>query len=325
MSVRVGLVGVAHLHIWSYVGGLKASEDAEIIGVWDHEPVRASEFATAAEVPAFPTLDALLAACDAIVICSENVFHARQGIAALAAGKHVLCEKPLVTSLEDGEAMVRAGRESGAVLMTAFPCRFSPAYHRLKARAASGEIGKIVAVCATNHGGCPGGWFVDAALSGGGAMIDHTVHVADLLRDLLGEEPVRVQAQIGNRMYERDTDDIAMVTLEYPSSVFATLDSSWSRPASYKTWGDVTMRVIGEKGILELDMFGQEIHHYSNRTMRHSVLGFKSNDDAAMITAFIQAVIRREEPPVTGEDGLAAAKVAIAAYRSVAANQFAAV
>jgi predicted dehydrogenase len=77
------------------------------------------------------------------------------------------------------------------------------------------------------------------------------------------------------------------------------------------------MRVVGEKGVLEMDMFGQEIQVYSNSNMRHSVAGFKSNDDHAMVTEFVNAVRDRRTPAVTGEDGVAAAKVALAAYASL--------
>jgi predicted dehydrogenase len=205
--------------------------------------------------------------------------------------------------------------------MTAFPCRFSPAFQNLKRRVAAGEIGAIRAICATNRGRCPFGWFVKPELSGGGALIDHVVHVTDLLRDLLGEEPVRVQAQIGNNVYGQEWEDTAMLTLEFGSGIFATLDSSWSRPSTYHTWGDVTMNVVGENGVIEMDMFGQSIQRYSAGSITHSSNGFGADLDALMVDDFVRACLDDRPLKVTGLDGMQAARVALAGYESIKQGQ----
>jgi predicted dehydrogenase len=217
--------------------------------------------------------------------------------------------------------MIRAAEEAGVVLMTAFPVRYSPAFARLKERVAAGEIGAIQAVCATNRGRCPFGWFVQPELSGGGAMIDHVVHVADLFRDLLGEEPARVQAQIGSNMYGQTWDDTAMVTVEFPSGIFATLDSSWSRPQSFRTWGDVTMNVVGESGVIELDIFGPGVSAYAEGNMTHTLASYGSDLDALLVDDFVRCCLGEREVTVTGFDGLQAARVAIAGYQSVREGQ----
>src|SRR5207237_7741980 len=164
-----------------------------------------------------------------------------------------------------------------------------------------GEIEKIEGICATNRGKCPFGWFVEKEKSGGGSMIDHVVHVADLLRVLLGEEVATVQAQTGNNMYGKEWEDTAMLTLEFPSGIFATIDSSWSRPQSFKTWGDVTMNVVGEQGVIELNMFGQEIDRYVDGQVTHTVAGYGSNLDAALIGDFVKCCLEGSEPPITAE------------------------
>jgi predicted dehydrogenase len=152
-------------------------------------------------------------------------------------------------------------------------------------------------------------------------MIDHVVHVTDLMRDLLVEEPARVQAQTGSNIYGENWEDTAMVTLEFPSGIFATLDSSWSRPATFKTWGDVTMTVVGDLGQIELDMFGAGLDHFHNGNVTHSLSGYGSNLDALMVDAFIRACLDDAPVPVTLHDGLQAARVAMAGYRSVAVGQ----
>jgi predicted dehydrogenase len=321
MSLRVGLVTCAHLHVWSYVSCLAGRDDASIIGIWDHDAERGRAFAEKANIPYLESYESLLDACDAVAIVSENALHAQHILQAVEAGKHVLCEKPLVIREEDGPRVVQAAEKAGVVLMTAFPCRFSPAYQSLKARVAAGEIGAVRAIAATNRGRCPFGWFVEPEKSGGGAMIDHVVHVMDLLRDLLGEEPMRVQAQTGNNMYEQAWDDTAMVTIEFPSGVFATLDSSWSRPSSFRTWGDVTMNVIGDAGMIELDMFGTAVQHYHEGSTTHTEAFYGSNFDALMVEEFLAACREGRPPLVTGYDGFRAAQVAIVGYRSVSEGQ----
>ena len=314
--LRVGILSAAHLHVWSYLAAIREEPRATLVGIWDDDVARGEEFAQKTGLPFIGYLDDLLDEVEAVVITSENHKHAPMVTASAKAGKHILCEKPLVAREEDVDVLEQAVFASTAKFMTAFPCRFSPAYQRLKHRIAAGEIGTVRGIAATNRGSCPGSWFVEEELSGGGAMIDHVVHVADLLRDLLGTEPIKVQAQIGSNMYGQSWEDTAMLTLEFPSGVFATLDSSWSRPKSFKTWGDVTISVTGDQGVVELDMFGAGIDHFHNGTPSHSLVSYGTNLDALMVGAFIDACLDEGTVPVTLADGLAASKVALAGYRS---------
>ena len=316
--LRVGILSTAHMHVHSYVSAFGAHPRAEMVGAIDLDADRAAAFAKATGTRVFDRFDELFDACDAVCVGSENSLHASFVEKAAAAGKHILCEKPLASNERDMERIERAVTDANVILMTAFPCRFSPGYARLKARVQGGEIGRVRAVCATNRGRNPGGWFVEKDLSGGGAMIDHVVHVADLLRDLLGE-PSRVQAQTGNNTYGQDWEDTAMVTIEWPDGTFATLDSSWSRPAGFKTWGDVTMTVVGEKGTVELDMFGPALGVYGSDGYRSAAYG--SDLDAAMVDAFVRACLDGTPVPTTMRDGLQAARIALAGYRSVEAGQ----
>jgi predicted dehydrogenase len=304
--------------------GLNTHPNAEVVGVFDRNFERAKALAERWQIEggAFSDVGELLNHCDAVAIASENIFHAELAVAAATAGKHVICEKPLVTNEDDANAMRAAFEGTGLVFATAFPCRFSPSFLRLKQIVATGEMGKLLAITATNRGRCPFDWFVQTELSGGGAMIDHVVHVADLLRSLLGEDPTFVQASIGNNLYGKDWDDTAMVTLQYPSGLFVTLDSSWSRPKNFRTWGDVTMSVVFENGRLELDMFDQVIERFSiDSDPSHVSDSFGSDLDEALIHNFVDAVLKGTPVCASLEDGLAASKIAIRAYDSVARTQ----
>ena len=122
-------------------------------------------------------------------------------------------------------------------------------------------------------------------------------------------------------MYGQAWDDTAMVTIEFQSGVFATLDSSWSRPSGFKTWGDVTMNVVGELGVIELDMFGPAVDLYSNEGKSHVSAGYVSDMDYMLFDEFVQAVLHDRQPEIGMEDGLRAARVAIKGYESAKVGQ----
>lgn len=323
--VKIGILSAAHMHVGSYAHQIQLLPNVELVGLWDDNVARREQQASAYGCPALDTVDAVLDRCEAVVICSENVHHKALTERAARAGKQVLCEKPLATTPDDAKAMVDTCAAAGVQLMTAFPCRFSPAFTQLKATVENGDIGDILAVRGTNRGRCPGGWFVQKELSGGGAVMDHTVHVTDLLRSLLGSECATVFCESDNGLLHSDFDDTGFLQLTFDSGVFATLDASWSRPKTFPTWGDVTMSVVGTKGIIEMDMFGQESILFSDIKGNVSYLGWGPDIDEGLVTAFIRSVESGEPVPVTGIDGLRAVEVVEAAYQSVATHQVAAV
>ncbi|MCG9895162.1 MAG: Gfo/Idh/MocA family oxidoreductase [Fimbriimonadaceae bacterium] len=325
MALRIGVLSAAHVHAPGFTAGFLNHPDAEVVGIWDDQADRGAAFAEARSLPFHADRGRLIGEVDAVVICSENMRHLENLEAAAAAGVHILCEKPIAPTDEHADAVARliSAKPADRVWMTAFPCPFSPSFQRMAKLIESGEIGRILALCCTNRGSCPFGWFVEPELSGGGAMIDHVVHVADLLWRLLGEEPDQVAAETGSAMYGQAWEDTAKVTLGYPSGVFATLDSSWSRPTGYKTWGDVTIRAVGEKGVLEADLFAQGVDHYPASGLRLS--GTASDMDSLMVAEFIAAIREGREPSVTLADGLRASQVALAAYRAQASGTAAAV
>lgn len=320
--VRVGIAGVVHVHAPSYARCLTANEGADLVGVWDQEAASAAEFAQSAGCRSFGSLDELVASCDALVAAGTNIGHAGIIEVALAAGRHVLCEKPLAASRAELQRIEAADAAHPGQLATAFPCPYSPVFDRLVGIVRSGEIGRVLAVAATNRGKCPGGWFVERDKSGGGAMIDHTVHVADLLWRLLGARPATVAAETGNRLLGLEVEDTAHLTLGFPGGVFATLDSSWSRPGSYPTWGDVNLAVTGEAGTCQAELFGQGFGIVSDAVRHH---GTGSDLDAAMVADFVCSVRESKPHLITGEDGLWASRVALAAYESAETGQAVAV
>ncbi len=318
-KLKIGMMSFAHMHAYSYAHSIVSRPDTELVGIADHDLNRAGNMAKTFETRAFESYEALLAhpGLEAVVIASENVKHRELAEMAAHAGKHILCEKPLATSIEDAEAMIAVCKTAGVQLMTAFPCRYSPVVQRMKSVVDSGDAGKILAFRGTNRGRNPGGWFIDKSLSGGGAMMDHTVHVTDLLRWILQDEVKEVYAEISNGISHEAFDDVAFLSMSFVKGAFGTLDASWSRPKSYPTWGDVTIDLITEKGTLTMDMFSQNLVLYSDISNSVSWQNWGGNIDDGLVGAFASAILGEKQVPITGEDGLRAAEVALAAYKSV--------
>jgi len=316
--MKVVLLSFAHLHMGSYAKQLNAHPDVEIVGIYNEDDSFGQKMADQYRTGFFKTLDEALAVpSDAVVVCSANADHKPMVVAAAQAGKHVMCEKPIATTIADAQAMIDACVANRVKLMTAFPCRFIPAVERGKRLIEEGRLGKILAIRATNHGSMPGGWFAEKEKAGGGAVMDHTVHVADLIRWMLGLEIVKVYAEVDNLYYpELNIDDVGQLNMTLSDGSFVTLDTSWSRRRPFPFWGDVTLEFVGERGVLEIDSFAQKIDVYSavNKSVSWDYWG--SDMDKALVADFIRMVTKDEPAFISGEDGLKALEVAVAAYRS---------
>ncbi|RAP74714.1 Gfo/Idh/MocA family protein [Paenibacillus montanisoli] len=316
--ISVGLLSFAHGHAYSYASALRQREDVKLAGFWDDDADRARSVAAQLGLTQFDSLQELLASdIDAVIICSENAKHAELTLAAAAAKKHVMCEKPLGISVDEMERMIAACAVNGVQLMTAFPCRYIPAVIEAKKSIERGDIGEIVAVKGTNRGSMPGGWFVVPSASGGGAVLDHTVHVMDLMNWFVQSDIVDVYAEAATLFHpELEVEDAGMVHVRFESGVVASLDPSWSRSRSFPTWGDVTMEIIGTQGVISIDAFAQKSDLYSDKETKAQWMYWGDDMDAGLVDGFIHAIKQGTEVPITGEDGLKSARVALAALES---------
>ncbi len=212
--------------------------------------------------------------------------------------------------------MIQACEDHGVILQIAFPVRFSSPIQQVKEMIDNGELGDIIAFRTTNRGQNPGGWFIDEEQSGGGAVLDHTVHMVDIMRWYLNEEVTEVNAIIDSYFHDIAIDDAGLLTLEFENGVIASHDASWSRFTEYPTWGDVTIEVIGTKQTVKVDALKEHIRMFScgEKPLEHVFYG---NDmDFGLIHDFINCVIEGREPSVTGYDGLKSLEVSLAAYES---------
>lgn len=319
--LRVGLVSFAHVHAPALASTLDALEQVEFTGIHDDDEARGRAAADAHGARWHPTLDGLLGASQAVVIASTNVDRRRYTEAAAKARVHVLAEKPLATTVSDARAMIDACRSTGVKLGTAFPVRGSPAVMALREAIAAGSLGPVRAIRATNPGQYPGLWFGDRKLAGGGAAMDHTVHAADAIRWLLGDEFTRVHAELGSFIYGLEVEDCGLITCDLAGGAFASIDCSWSRPQTFPTWGGVTLHVVGEKATVDIDVFRQALTHYDDTSGRTRLVGWGDDLTRRMVADFVDAILADRPVPISGEDGLRALEVAIAAYRSADAGR----
>jgi len=319
MTVKIGILSFAHMHAYSYAACLKQIPSVKLVGLADDDPERGQETARRFGTRFFASAGALLGEkLDGVIICAENVKH--RPLTELAAPRtpHILCEKPIATTMADAQVMIDVCAAHGTRLQIAFPVRFSPPVQRLKTILDEGTLGRIYSVKTTNHGRMPGGWFVDKALAGGGAVMDHTVHVIDLLRWFWNTEVTEVYAEVGYSLLHPGLgiDDVGMLSFRLATGAYGTLDASWSRPDCHPTWGDVKLEVLGERGIARVDAFSQNLAVYSDRTGKAQWVHWGSNTDLGLIRDFVDMIATGREPFITGYDGLKALEVALAAYLS---------
>lgn len=328
--MKIGILSFAHHHGEAYIANLRNMPEepgVELLGVADDDPLRGQRIASQHQAFYFHSYEDLLEAKpDGVIICSENNRHRSFVEMAASRGIHVLCEKPIATTLEDARAIVDACEKAGVILMTAFPMRFSAPLLEIKARLDHGDFGDVYCFNATNQGELPTkhrAWFVDPELAGGGAIMDHTVHLVDIMRWFLGSEVETVYAR-SNKIFHADEVDVetgALEMLTFGNGTFATIDASWSRPPYWPTWGGLTFEMVTQRGAVVVDAFRQNVSIYRHDWERSNLAYWGSDMNQAMVSEFVAAIRENRPPRVTGVDGLRAVEATVAAYESVRSGQ----
>jgi predicted dehydrogenase len=330
--VRIGILGVQHYHAHFWTSAFLQSEHAEFIGFWDADEELAWTFGQEHPVRAFASREDLIAQCDAVAICSATVDHVTLVEAAAAAGKAVLCEKPLGRSLEDCLRIRAVVERSSTAFMQSFPKRFDPVNREILEIVQSGSLGRIT-LCRVRHGHGHGfsdefhrAWFVDPARSGGGTLLDEGIHAADFLRWIFGE-PQSVSAVVSRTALNLPVEDTALAVFRYSGSLIAEVATSWCFTAA-----DVSIEIFGTSGTILLagvdlasrptrdsdflrvfQRDGEGGAWTSSSTVPHFRTGVFHEHVA---WAFAEALRHRKPMPVGVEDGLRAFAMIDAAYQA---------
>jgi len=334
-TVRIGILSTAHLHAGAYAGALAGIDGAELVGVADEDAERGREFAAAHDTE-YAATDELLGSVDGAVVCSTNAAHREWVERAAAAGVDVLSEKPLAPGRDDARAMVETCEDAGVGLGVAMPLRFSLPARKANEKLAEGTLGDLRAVVGTNRGQMPGGWFVDPDASGGGAAMDHTVHIVDLVHWLTDQRVAEVYAELETTFYDHPVEDVNVLSMALEDGTQFSLDGSWSRPESWDFWGDATLSLVGTDATVDVDCFDQKLKH--TRDTADGGDGGESDDgddggddddaggirsvywgsdpNAGLVADFVDAVREGRPPETTGAEGLEAVAVVEAVYES---------
>jgi len=339
-KIGVAIIGSGSIATHRHAPEYAAHPDVEIRAFVDRVPERAEKLAKKYDAKALDTYkDALdMKGIDAVSVCTPNAFHSAIAVAALNAGKHVLCEKPMATSSEEAKAMMAARQKAGKVLMIGHNQRLAPLHVKAKQLVTDGVIGRIVTFRTSfSHPGPetwsiegPTGWFFDKKQAFVGSMGDLGVHKADLLRWLLGEEIVEVAAMV-EHLYKPmgNVDDNAVCLLRAASGALGTLTASWT----HNPGEDNATTLYGDKGILRLGSdpnFSVIVELATGEKQFIQAGKIQTNEsggqsDTGVIKAFINSVQTGNEPPITGEDAFKSLAVILACLKSSETKQFAAV
>ena len=332
-AVRVGLVGsgfISSIHAES----LRRCAHAELLAVASPTADHAQIFARTHDIP-HPFQDHRkmleMDELDLVVIGAPNDLHAAIAMDAAAAGKHVVCEKPMCMNLAQARHMIDACRRAGVKLMYAEELCFAPKYVRLKQLLDSGALGDPVLIKQSEkHDGPHAAHFWDVDRAGGGVAMDMGCHAIAFFRWMLGGSRVRsVYAQMGTHVHQDRTrgEDNAILILEFENGVIGMAEESWTKLGGM----DDRAEVHGSRGVAYADLLhGNAIETYSAVGYDYAVEKAGSttgwsftiyeegwNYGFPQEMAHFVDCVRLDEPPLlTGADGLVVLEVLFAAYAS---------
>ncbi|HEU5140080.1 MAG TPA: Gfo/Idh/MocA family oxidoreductase [Bacillales bacterium] len=333
--LNIGVIGCGSIATHRHLPEYAQESNVNIVAVCDIVEERANERAETYGAKAYYDHKELLKndEVDAVSVCLPNYLHAPVSIDALNAGKHVLCEKPMATSKEEAEDMIKAASNNNLKLMIGHNQRFVASHEKAKQLIANGEIGKVYSFRTTfGHGG-PEGWSIDGKESWFfkkeqafiGAMGDLGVHKSDIIRFLLDEEVVEISAMVEtSAKSDTDVDDNAVCILKTENGVIGTLTASWS----YVSREDNSTIIYGEKGILRLedDPDYSLVAQYENgETVKYELGQIQSNEEGGqssshVIEKFVSCVVNDLPSPVSGEEGMKSLEVILGALKSSETN-----
>jgi len=316
-------MGFNHLRVYSELS------DAQLVGISDVSAERLEALKSRFAVPTYTDYRELIEKekPEAVSITVPTSEHEKVATFALKAGMHVLVEKPIAATVEEGQRLIALAKEMDRQLMVGHIIRFNPAMQALKARLDAGELGKIFQIFCRRAGPFP------ARIRDVGVVVDLAPHDVDIMRFLTGMDPIRIFAETEQRIHT-DHEDMLFGLLRFPHGITAALEINWLTPTKIRE-----TLVLGEKGLFRVDDLLQDLYFYENsqatgelwagiKTIRGVSEGKMIRYDLkrqeplkAELQAFLDAIQNGTQVPVTGEDGLEALRLALALVESGVKHQ----
>jgi predicted dehydrogenase len=253
--VGLALLSFAHGHQRAWCRSLQADRRARVVCAWDDDAARGRAAADALGVAFEPELERALARpdVDAVTICAENQAHAGLAVAAAGAGKHVMMQKPMATTLADCDRIVEAVERAGVKYLQSYNLRFDPVHVRIKELVDAGAIGRVnvarrrhshhFALRAEDRAQVLG-FMTDPVRAGGGALMDEGAHVTLWYLWMFGP-PASVSAAVETRTPGLAVEDNAAVLYRWADGMLGIHQTSWTEVA-----GDATTELFGERGTI---------------------------------------------------------------------------
>lgn len=332
--IRFAVLGSGAIAQRRHLPELHTNRHARIVAVAD--PVAERVAAVAEQYQADPLTDWRGALkrrdVDAVIIASPNRFHAPMSIAALRAGKHVMCEKPMAMTVAEARRMAAAATRANRRLMIAFNERFMPPHVEAHRLVREGRIGRVLSFRSSFQHGGPESWSVDGASSwfmtaadaGMGAVGDLAVHKIDLLQWLIGQRFEQVGGFIetldkrGPKGKPIAVDDTAVLTLSTERGAIGTITASWT---SYGRSDHATI-LFGDKGVIRIgddERYPLIVQYGNGDEQRHTFAGLEKAwwpRRSGIVDAFVDCLRLGRPAPVTADDGLSAMRVLDAAIKA---------
>ena len=320
-------MGLGRISMQHFMPGIKPSKRCRVTALVSGHRDKAEKMAAEYNVPAasiygYENYDAIAGNkdIDAVYIALPNSMHAEYTIRAAKAGKHVLCEKPMATSVADSRAMIEACRKAGKKLMIAYRCQYEPTNLRAIQLIRDGKLGKIQAIESANGFNIRAGeWRLNRKLAGGGPLMDVGVYSLNACRYLTGEEPREFRGY--SSVMDQDgrfteVEENLSWTMKFPSGVVASCNTSYGvgMPGFY--------RVHGTKGMLHVEpAFGYQGQRLTARIQGEEPLDEPNpNKDPSQFTPqadhLAECILQNKEPKSPGQDGLQDMIHMAAIYRS---------
>jgi len=332
MPIRTAVIGVGsmgrnHARVYSEL------PDASLVAVSDASETAARFIGDQFGVRAYADYREMLSVekPEAVTIAVPTALHEEVALAALDAGANVLVEKPIAATVEQGQRLIRKASGCGRVLMVGHIVRFNPAMQALKEKLQNGDLGKIFQVFCRRAGPFP------ARIRDVGVVVDLAPHDVDIMRFLTGSDPERVFAETEQRIHT-DHEDLLFGLLRFSDGVTGALEINWLTPTKLRE-----VLVLGERGMFRVDDLTQDLYFYENAQANGAVwpalATLKGVSEGSMIRfalqryeplkaelqSFLKAVRGEAPAAVTGEDGLAALRLALALVESGQKHQVIAV
>jgi predicted dehydrogenase len=335
--IKIGIIGCGSIAQSRHAPEYAAHPRAKLVGFFNRHKAKSLEMVEQYGGKAYDSYEELLAdpAIDAVSVCTSHSSHALITIAALQAGKHVLCEKPMATTISDAEKMITAAKQAGKYLMVVHNQRFSAAHVKAKQILMSGEMGRIISFrTAFSHKGperwsgdlMPKYWFFnkeEAMLGVGG---DLGIHKADLIRWLIGDEIQEVMAMVmtldkkGQDGTLIELDDNVMCILQSKTGIAGMLSAGWTNYGF--GFQDKDTILFCSEGVMKisdhpdypLELVKRDgeklLYRFDQGTMN------QIRENSGVIDHFIDSIIEGVTPEISGEEGLAALKIIFACIES---------